>query len=129
MKHKIKYYLNSEINQESTKQVFEEEGIGYKQVDDLVTILFLNSKNGLMKYYLKNHLIEIIKENDYKLTFQLNKKKDSTLIINDNEYKVVTFCSYLEIKNNQIKINYSLFLDENKIGDYITILRFEDIVD
>lgn len=129
MKHKIKYYLNSEINQESTKQVFEEEGIGYKQVDDLATILFLNSKNGLMKYYLKNHLIEIIKENDYKLTFQLNKKKDSTLIINDNEYKVVTFCSYLEIKNNQIKINYSLFLDENKIGDYITILRFEDIVD
>lgn len=112
--------INRIINDKEEKSIINGRGY-YKEEDGGITIFF-SSDNVKYKYIYKYDMLTIFC-NDSKYTFKENVKDKGQIKNGDYIFEITTLASKIEINNNYIIVNYSLY-QQDLIGTYLSKLSF-----
>jgi len=121
--HKIvdcKLIINRVINEKEEKSVIAGKGY-YKENDDEISVFF-SSDNAKYKYIYKEDCLVVIC-NDSKYIFKEGIKEIGEIKNGDYVFKITTLASKIEVSNNLIVLNYSLYQGDI-LGTYYSTLSF-----
>lgn len=122
MQRVVNCVLNINRNINDNKETSIIRGKGYYKNDNGEVTVFFNSEDVKYKYvYNKDCLIVYC--NDSRYSFRENRKDIGEIKNGDYVFKVTTLATKIEIKNDCIILDYSLYQD-NLIGNYQSILSF-----
>ena len=112
--------INRNINNNEENSIIRGKGY-YKNNDGEITIFF-SSENIKYKYvYNKDCLVVYC--NDSKYSFKENRKDIGEIKNGDYIFKVTTVAKKIEVREDCIILNYSLYQDD-LIGNYQSVLSF-----
>lgn len=98
-------------------------GKGYYKNDNSEIVVFFSSDDFKYKYVYKDNLL-IVFCNESKYVFENNKKNFGEIKNGDLCFKITTLTSNIEVKDNSIKLDYSLYQGDSLIGVYYSKLSF-----
>lgn len=99
------------------------EGKGYYKKDDNKIVVYFSNENSKCKYEYENNVLTIY-FNDSKYIFKNKKRSVGQIKNGDYVFEITTFANKLEINNNSILLDYTLFQNNIELGKYITSLFF-----
>ena len=99
------------------------KGKGYYKDDNNEIVVFFSSDDVKYKYVYSNEMLEVFC-NDSKYVFKENIKDVGEIKNGDYVFKITTLASKIEISNNCIVLDYSLYQQDMLIGTYYSELSF-----
>ena len=99
------------------------KGKGYCKDDNGEIIVFFSSDDVKYKYVYSNDMLEVFC-NDSKYVFKENIKDFGEIKNGDYVFKITTLASKIEVLNNCINLDYSLYQQDMLIGTYYSELSF-----
>ncbi len=99
------------------------KGKGYFKEDNGETVVFFSNEEAKYKYVYNNGLLEVFC-NDSKYTFKENVKDFGEIKSGEYIFKITTLASKIEVMNNCIVLDYSLYQQDMLIGTYYSRLSF-----
>ena len=99
------------------------EGKGYYSDKNGEIIVFF-SGDGVNYKYIWNKGIVTILCNDSCYKFEVNVKREGIIKSDDYSLEIITLASKIELSNNCIIVNYSLYQQKSLIGHYYSELSF-----
>lgn len=115
-----KLVINRFISEKEEISVIE--GKGYYKKDDNEVVVFFSSEDVKYKYMYKDGVLNVFC-NDSKYTFKENEKGIGEIKNGDFIFKITTFSTKIELTDNSIVLDYSLY-QEDLIGNYYSVLSF-----
>lgn len=123
MKKIVECKLVIECNNEDGNSKSVIEGRGYYKETDGMKIIYFNNDSDKYKYEYINDKV-VIYFNDSCYNFILNKKGEGEIKNGEFILKLTTLASKIEFNNNCICVDYSLYQNDIKLGEYKTNLFF-----
>ena len=99
------------------------KGKGYYKDDNNEIVVFFSSDDVKYKYVYSNEMLEVFC-NDSKYVFKENIKDFGEIKNGDYVFKITTLASKIEVLNNCINLDYSLYQQDMLIGTYYSELSF-----
>ena len=115
-----KLVINRFISEKEETSVIEAKG--YYKKDDNEVVVFFSSEDVKYKYMYKDGVLNVFC-NDSKYTFKENEKGIGEIKNGDFIFKITTFSTKIELTDNSIVLDYSLY-QEDLIGNYYSVLSF-----
>lgn len=99
------------------------KGKGYIREDDNNKIVYFFNNNDKFKYEYSDNKV-VIHFNDSFYEFKLKEKSEGVIKNGDYVLKITTYASKIELNNNMIIVDYELYQNNFKLGEYKTSLFF-----
>lgn len=112
-----------ECNNEDGSSQSVIEGKGYYKESDNLKVVYFTNDNNKYKYEYRENTVTIY-FNDSCYNFRLNKNSEGEIKNGEFVLKLTTFASKIEINDNCIKVDYTLYQNNIKLGEYKTSLSF-----
>lgn len=99
------------------------KGKGFIKEDDMNKVIYFSNNENKFKYEYNDDNV-LIHFNDSYYDFKLKTRGEGVIKNGDYVLKITTYASKIEINNNSIIVNYELYQNNFKLGEYKTSLFF-----